>query len=203
MVFENFAVDYEDVIEFASRRIICDAIFLHKLQTHWYRNTSIDPRRSLSRDHFYPPPHRSMLRGISRDIKYLLWSLMWNMKNLYTYILPLLPYLIPSFHQVMVPNFLISTSVTTRQNWCMSCGAFWLINNRQVKRATLSIPKRSPNVVITYPDDAWLHWGNGKKYCHRGIAVTSKTELFTLLKSKSNTTKKQLPLYYFQLTKGL
>ena len=124
-----------------------------KIRTHLYRNTSIYPGRSLYRDHVLPP-HRSMLSGISRDIKYLLWSLMCNMKPLYTYILPLIPPPILSFHQIWGPNLLISPSVPTRKNWFMSCGAFWLINDRQIKRSILSIKKRPPIVVLTDPDYA-------------------------------------------------
>ena len=39
------------------------------------------------------------------------------------------------------------------------------------KRTTPGIPTWSPTVVLTGPDDAWLRWADGKRYCHRGMVV--------------------------------
>ena len=130
MEFEKFVVNYESVIEFASHRIIYDAMFLHIIHIDLKETSNILVQEYFNRSREIAlqrpcfTPHRSMLSGIRRDIKYLSWILIWNMKPLYTYILPLLPSRIPSFHQSWGPNLLKSPYVPTRKNWCMSCGAF-------------------------------------------------------------------------------
>ena len=59
------------------------------------------------------------------------------------------------------------------QDTSSSCIGIWKFSRKRIckKRTTPGIPTWSPTVVLTGPDDAWLRWADGKRYCHHGMVV--------------------------------